>query len=144
MRLMRLIRSSMIWGAAVSCLCGLANGTVIYSGTLLIQSSDPTQLGRLNRNSIPSDWSVPKAFPGTFDATTTFHYTTLDLDLTALEAPFTDDLYVQIDVDSTSRNTFVAAYLNAYDPTQQALNYLGDAGGSGNPFPGDPAFFQIF
>jgi hypothetical protein len=67
--------------------CGLAHAGVIYSNVMTIGAGDPTQLGRINRNSVLSDWSAPKAFPGTVNPTTAYHYTTVDL-TGMLTAPF--------------------------------------------------------
>lgn len=125
-------------------ICGLAHGAVVYTGIMTITGSDPTQLGRLSRNTIPSDWSVvPKPFPGVINDTTSYHYTTLDLDLTSLESQFTAyGAYIQIDVDSAFTTTFMSAYLNAYDPLNMATDYLGDPGSSGNYFGSDILYFQ--
>jgi hypothetical protein len=66
------------------------------------------------------------------------------LDLAALEQGFVYGGYIQIDFDSPALTTFLTAYLNSYNPLNLGTNYLGDAGFSGNPFPGDPLFFQVF
>jgi hypothetical protein len=128
--------------AAFFLICGLAHGAVIYTDVMTITAGDPTQLGRLSRSGVPSDWSVQKTFPGVINTTTSYHYTTLDLDLPALSAPFVDGVFIQTDVDSPYATTFMSAYLNFYDPTNLAMNYLGDDGSSGQ-FTGDPSFFQV-
>jgi hypothetical protein len=58
--------------------------------------------------------------------------------------------FVQITFDSDSLNTFVSAYDTSYAPNSAGApnfgfdaHWLGDAGLSGNPFPGDPLFFQV-
>jgi hypothetical protein len=66
--------------------CGVANATAIFSGTMSVSAGDPMQLGRLSRNGIPQDWVGAEPFPGIINATTPYHYATLDLDLSALEA----------------------------------------------------------
>jgi hypothetical protein len=60
-----------------------------------------------------------------------YHYTTLDLNLPTLSAPFVDEAYIPLDIDSDSVNTFMSAYLNAYNPLNPAATYLGDNGFSG-------------
>jgi hypothetical protein len=123
---------------------GVASATVLYSGTMTLGAASPTQLGRLTRDGVDSDWSAQKAFPGVINATTTYHYTTLDLDLGALESSFgAYGPYIQISFDSTATTTFLSAYLGSYSPASIATNYLGDPGGSGNLFGVDPEFFQI-
>jgi hypothetical protein len=116
-----------------------AYATTIDMFTSSLTAKDPTQLGRLSRTGIMSDWSSVKLFPGFINTATTYHYTTYvytpgDL----LFAPF-----IQIDVDSISANTFFSAYAGAYDPTNPSQGYLGDAGSSGNFFGIDPISFQI-
>jgi len=130
--------------AAFFLMGGLAQATTIYTDTLVIGAGDPTQLGRLSRNGIPQDWSGSEPFPGVINSTTTYHYSTRDLDLVALESGFVYGGFIQIDFDSNTTTTFLSAYLDSYNPLNLAANYLGDAGFSGNPFPGDPLFFQVF
>jgi len=109
-----------------------------------ISLSDPTQLGRLSRDGVPSDWSVSKPFPGVLNTSTTYHYLAFMVNVGL--TPF-----IQISVDmGSSINLFTSAYDTAYLPNSAGapnfgfnLNYLGDAGFSGDPFPGDPQFFQV-
>jgi hypothetical protein len=137
--------ASLLLGAAAASfvLLGTAHATVIYSDTLSLDSSDPTQLGRLSRSGVPSSWASQKAFPGVLNPTTVYHYTTYDLDLSALESSYTYGGYLQITFDSVSLNTFLSAYSGSYNPTNIATNYLGDEGGSGNYFGTDPVVFQL-
>jgi hypothetical protein len=116
-----------------------AYATTIDMFTSSLTDKDPTQLGRLSRSGVTSDWSSTKAFPGFLNTTTTYHYTTYVYTPTdLLDAPF-----IQIDVDSISANTFFSAYAGSYDPTNPSVGYLGDAGQSGNFFGIDPISFQI-
>jgi hypothetical protein len=116
----------------------IAHGAILFdSGTTALTAGDPTQLGRLSRNGLPQDWASDEAFPGIINATTTYHYTTF------LIAPPSYYPYLQITIDSLSANTFASAYLNLYDPTNLATNWLGDAGSSGNFFGTDPIAFQV-
>lgn len=125
---------------------GLAQATTLYSNSISISSADPTQLGRLSRNGTPQDWSGGEAFPGVINTGTSYHYTTLTLDLDGLIAGLGLGYggYLQISFDSVAPNTFLSAYLDSYSAADKALNWLGDAGASGNFFGTDPRFFQVF
>jgi len=104
---------------------------------------DPTQLGRLSRNGIPQDWSGSETpFPGVLNTATTYHYHAYSVNVGI--TPF-----VQISLDA-GVNVFISAYDTTYSPNSAGgpnfgfdTNWLGDAGSSGNAFPGDPLFFQV-
>ncbi|HQR11935.1 MAG TPA: hypothetical protein PLW68_11445 [Casimicrobiaceae bacterium] len=129
--------------AALFLMCGFANATPIYAGSMAVTAGDPTQLGRLSRNGTPQDWTGGEPFPGVINAATAYHYTTIDLNLDALMAAYMSfGGFLQINFDSTSTNTFLSAYLDSYDSTNLAANWLGDPGLSGNNF-GNPLFFQV-
>ena len=102
--------------AASLLLCGLAQATVIFSGSLSVSAGDPTQLGRLSRNGVPQDWSGGEPFPGVINPATSYHYVTLDLDLGALEAGHVFGGFIQIIFDSVFTTTFLSAYLNTLQP----------------------------
>jgi hypothetical protein len=116
-----------------------AKGAIIFdSGITALANGSPVQLGRISRNGVVSDWSAAKPFPGEINTTISYHYTTYDIPINAF--PF---IQISFDDISGGANTFIAAYLNSYNPTQKALNYLGDPGGSGNFFGTDPEAFQV-
>ena len=50
------------WIALFFLICGAAHGAVIYTDVMTIGAGDPTQLGRISRNGVPSDWSGLKHF----------------------------------------------------------------------------------
>src|SRR5689334_19672918 len=117
---------------------GTAQALPLLDVTDALSLTDPTQMGRLSRDGVPSDWSATKPFPGVLNTTTAYHYHAYLIDVGL--APF-----IQIILDSNSVNLFVSAYDTAYLPNSAGapnfgfnLNYLGDAGFSGDPFPGDP------
>lgn len=118
--------------------------TIFDSGLATVKATDPVQTGRLSRSGVPSDWSSPKAFPGVLNTTVSYHYTTFVL--SSIMFP-----YIQVTIDDVSGTglTFASAYLNAYTPNSTGpnyglnLNYLGDAGSSGNYFGTDPVSFQV-
>jgi hypothetical protein len=113
-----------------------ARAATILSLTDALTAADPTQLGRLSRNGVPQDWAGTELFPGVLNTTTAYHYDfyTVNVGIT----PF-----IQINIDSLSPNTFVSAYDTAYLPPLFSTNWLGDAGFSENPFPPDPAYFNV-
>jgi hypothetical protein len=124
--------------------CSAAQASIIFdTGTTALVAGDPTQLGRLTRTGVASDWSTNKAFPGVTNPNTTVHYRTYLIDPLSFNAPF-----VQIDVDDPMAAIFVSAYLDSYTPNSGAanrgldINYRGDDGSTGNPFT-DPGFFQV-
>jgi len=121
---------------------GAAQATDMASGTVQLAATDPTQLGRLSRDGVPSYWG-DTTLPAILNPTTSYHYKTLDLDLTALEAGYDYGSFIQITFDSTSATTFLSAYLDSYSPTNELANWLGDAGSSGNSFGTDPVSFQV-
>jgi hypothetical protein len=100
--------------------------TLFDSGTTALLSTDPTQLGRMSRDGVPSDWSSSKPFPGTINSTTSYHFTTFTV-------PIINTPFVQISLNEIGGTTdlFASAYLNSYNPLNEATNYLGDAGVSG-------------
>ena len=52
---------------------GLAQASVLYTGTISLANTDPTQLGRLSRDAIFPDWSFQKNFPGVINPTVSYH-----------------------------------------------------------------------
>ena len=125
-------------------LCGgLARADVLYTGTITLLSTDPTQLGRLNRDGNIPDWSAPKPFPGALNLTTSYHYEAISVQVPSGLS------FLAITIDSNDANIFASLYDTAYLPDSSALNrgldvnYLGDAGGSGNFFGTSPRFFQV-
>jgi hypothetical protein len=140
--LRKICGGSMVW-MALFLGCSLANATVIFSGTMNLTAANPTQLGRLSRNGVPQDWSGGEAFPGVINTATSYHYTTLDLDLTALEAGYDYGEFIQINFDSTAATTFLSAYVDSYSPANPGGTWLGDTGFSGNFPPPNPLFFQV-
>ena len=140
--LRKLCACSLVGMAAFFFMYGVAEATLIFTDTISVTAGDPTQQGRLSRNGIPQDWSGGEAFPGVINPAIAYHYTTLDLDVAALEGT-AYGAFLQISFDSLTANTFLSAYLDSYDPLNLATNWLGDAGTSGNFFGVDPLFFQV-
>ena len=122
----------------------ISSGATLYdSGLVALSAADPVQLGRLNRDTVLSDWSASKDFPGAVTTAISYHYQTFVL-------PSILYPYIQISVDDVSgtAQTFVSAYLNSYAPDNTPpnygfdANYLGDEGYSGN-LAGNPRAFQV-
>ena len=122
---------------------GLAQASVLYTGTVSLLSTDPTQLGRLNRDGVIPDWSFEKDFPGVFNPTLTYHYEAISVFVPSW-FPF-----LQVSIDSNNANIFASAYDTSYNPNPIAanrgldINYLGDEGASENFFGTSPRFFQV-
>ena len=120
-----------------------ANASILFDTTSALTLANPTQTGRLSRNSVLQDWTGGEAFPGAINTTTVYHYTTY-----VINAGITP--FLQIDFDSTSANTFASAYLTSYLPDSAGspnfgfdTGWLGDEGASGNFFGTDARFFQV-
>lgn len=141
--LKNLLSRSLAVAALTALTTGMAHATAVFSTTATLTAADQVQSGRISRNNVPSDWSSQKVFPGLV-AGTGLHYTTFDLDMSALQSGYSSyGQYIQISIDSVTTNTFLSAYLDSYNPANQALNYLGDPGTSGNYFGTDPLFYQV-
>src|ERR1700693_4010255 len=82
-------------------------GVVLDTGTISLNSGDTTQLGRLNRNGIPSDWSVSKAYPGLVNPTTSYHYRTFTV--------MPVGSFVQVSIDEPAGVLFASAYFSSYN-----------------------------
>lgn len=129
-------------GSAFFCLmalCTATQATTLVDTSTALTNADPTELGRLSRDGVPSEWSTNKTYPGSVNTATSFHYRTFSLS----SAMLTLTPYVQVSVDDPGASLFAAAYLDTFDPSNLATNYLGDLGSSGLSFGVDPGFFQI-
>jgi hypothetical protein len=112
-----------------------AGAATILDVTSVLTGADPTQLGRLSRDGVPSDWSADKVFPGEINPSTSYAYRTYTVNVGITP-------YIQISTDDPTTGLFVSAYLGSYVSTAKATNYKGDAGSSGNPF-GNMGFFNV-
>jgi len=115
-------------------MCAQAD-VLLDSGTLSFAPTG-TQLGRLSRNGVIPDWTTPSTFPGVINPTTSYGFETLTFNTGQYQ-------YIAVDVDSTSAVLFVSVYKNSYNPANLMLNYLSDAGSSGNLFGTDPIAFYF-
>ena len=129
----RLLSVLALAGAALSAHALVLLDTGLTNEKLV--SGDPTQLGRLSRSGVPSDWSAQKAFPGILNASTSYHYKTYDVNVGITN-------YVQISVNDPDAVLFVSAYSSPFNPSNFATGYMGDEGATGNIF-GNPATFQV-
>jgi hypothetical protein len=136
------MRSVLIGLAAVtSALCAPSAYAVdVASGSVSLTSADLQQFGRLSRNAVPQDWAGDEIYPGEINSGTAYSYATLGISF----APnATQDVYYDITFDDVASDLFASAYLGSYDPANKALNWLGDAGTSGNYFGTDALFFDV-
>ncbi|HET7080839.1 MAG TPA: S-layer homology domain-containing protein [Chloroflexia bacterium] len=102
--------------------CGV---TGVFTGSLT--ASDPVHANSITRTFAPSECDFPKSFPGVTTGNS-YHYDTY-----TFYNPSNSPQCVTIQVNSACNyynNTriFSAAYLNSFDPTNLATNYLGDLG----------------
>lgn len=89
-----------------------------------------TQLGRIFRDGIASTCPV-KAYPGIFNATTTYNYETYTYSNTdAAAACVTVNFDPDAGATPCATNAHMSAYLGSYDPANQGTNFLGDVGSS--------------
>jgi hypothetical protein len=121
--------------AALLLLSGSVNASTLLNVTSTLQSSDPTQLGRMSRNGVASDWSTSKTYPGTLNTTTSYHYESFSLNVGLAQ-------YIQVSIDDPNNLFFASAYSSSYNASSQSINYVADAGTSGNSF-GNPRYFQF-
>ena len=131
----RLLHVLPLCAAMAPWLSPLAKAADLLVTSSSLVSTDSTQLGRLTRTGVASDWSASKAFPSAINPAVTYHYKTF-----AVSAGTTD--FVQIELDDPNGVFFASAYLDSYNPGSPAINYLGDAGTSGN-FATSPLYFQV-
>lgn len=141
MKMMKALARLLILTLSLATAIAQANVLLDVNGALV--AGDPTQLGRLSRNGVLQDWAGTEAFPGPFNTGTTYHYHTHTVNVGS--TPF-----IQIEFDSATANTFVAAYVTSYNPNSAGapnfgfdVNWLGDAGSSGNFFGIDPRYFNV-
>ena len=96
----------------------------IFNGNLA--PGDAVQTGRLNRFAAISTCAAPKGCPGIFTSTGSRLY-----DSYTVTNPYSTPVCATIGITSfCSTNIFCAAYLGAYDPNNQCVNYLADGGSS--------------
>ena len=140
--LFRTARARMGMLFALAMFAGATHAIPLLDVTSSLSAADPTQLGRLVRDGIGSDWSVQSPFPGVLNPTVSYHYQTFTVNVQTTS-------FIQVLVDSVSADLFASAYLGTYQPDPSGVNlgldfnYLGDAGRSGNFFGTDPLFFQV-
>jgi hypothetical protein len=113
--------------------CSFAEAGTLFQVSSSLTISDQTQLGRLNRNNIPSVWTANKVFPGTVNTSTTYHYRAITVPAaTIAPAPF-----LHISIDDPNGAVFVSAYDTTYNSSALTSGYLGDIGSSASlDFPG--------
>jgi len=114
-----------------------AAASVILFGTYTWTGTELGESNRLNRIAPASTFSAPKSYPGSL-ASAGGGYTIVGV------LGFSTVAWLDIDVTSTSTccQSFVAAYLDSYDPLALATNYLGDGGESPSTTFG-PEHFQV-
>lgn len=127
----------------MTCITAAGAGAVTLLDTGFVEfEATGEQFGQLFWNTVPSDWSAPKPFPGVSSATDRLKYQTFELDPG-------DRPYVQVIFEDPASAFFISAYGPAFAPVEAGprygldVNYLGDAGWQGD-FYGNPQFFQLY
>ena len=90
-----------------------------------------TQLGRIFRDAVPSACPT-KAYPGIFNAATTYNYeaftyTNTDAAAACVTVNFDPDT---VGASPCTTNAHASAYIGSYDPANQGTNFVGDVGSS--------------
>ncbi len=114
----------------------LASASVILTGTYTWTGTELGEANRLFRSGIESTFLAPKTYPGNV-STPSGGYTIVGV------LGFGSEAWLDVTISTTTPccQSFVAAYLDSYDPTNLATNYLGDGGNS--PTPTTPDHFQV-
>lgn len=89
-----------------------------------------TQQGRIFRDSVPSTCATPKAYPGIFNATTTYNYKTYALYNDGPARCITVNFDPSAGATPCTTNAHVSAYRGSYNPANQAANFIADVGSS--------------
>ncbi len=106
-----------------------------------VTSSSRTELGRLSRNGVPQTWTAQEPYPGVVNPTTAYYYNTYTINY----ADLVPNNYIEVSFTDTNgaNGVFLSAYANSFDPTNKALNWLGDAGASEYFSNSDAVTFQF-
>ncbi len=112
-----------------SALFKTANGGTCPIGTIngtLDTATSPTQMGRINRNGVPSTCGG-KAFPGLFNAGVTYLYEVHGPYANTGTGTCAEVVWDDGDCDTSAHPS---AYATSYDPGNIGMNYVGDIGSS--------------
>jgi hypothetical protein len=105
----------------------MAQLNVTISGS--ITNSDPLQTGSVSRNGIASQAGIQKSYPGG-DVSIPTHFDSYTFQN---NSGSTLPYYIDLTSSFYPTESFSVAYLGSFNPTNIALNYLGDAGSSPSP-----------
>ena len=152
--------TSKLMPVGAGCLALVALGGPAASATDLlpfettsITAANPTQLGRISRNSVQQTWDPADdgetSYPGAINTTTAYNYTTF----TFTPAEIGNGQFVQIDISEPNAADLFASAWTSYNGTssvQSGSGWLGDAGQSEDyaftsipPTPQDSRFFNV-
>jgi hypothetical protein len=109
------------------------NVPTAFSATYTLNGSSPTQLGRMTRDATPSTCAAPKAYPGTFNTTTSYLHTVSSAFVNPTASPVCATITLATTATcnpSGTGNVFAAAYLGSFNSADFSVNYLGDSGSS--------------
>lgn len=112
--------------------CALATSIAsAFPFTHTWQQTDSQMANRLFRDGAPSEYGIPKAFPGTVGGPVFFVTFTITNSFSTVS---------RLDVTTTNNNpavfhSFTSAYLTSFSSSDLSLNYAGDEGTSPNATP---------
>jgi hypothetical protein len=89
-----------------------------------------TQLGRIFRDGTASTCATAKAYPGIFNAETTYNYKTYALYNDGPARCITVNFDPNSGATPCTTNAHVSAYRGSYNPANQAANFIADVGSS--------------
>jgi hypothetical protein len=120
MNVQKLIAASLI---SLTFSLGAAQAALITSGTVVLDSSDPTQSGRILRDGTPSVWGAAKPFPGALTVTGQYAYEVIS---------FNTGIYDQISWSNEYVSGGIAhsVVYSFFNPANLGSGYLGDTGSS--------------
>ncbi|MGA7298026.1 MAG: hypothetical protein WBW92_11025 [Rhodanobacteraceae bacterium] len=100
-----------------------------FSTNFTLDTSSPTQDGRLFRDGNPSTCASPKAYPGIFNAGTQYVHVVSGQYKNPTNAPVCATVTLATSATCVG-NVFATAYLNSFNAADFSANYLADSGSS--------------
>jgi hypothetical protein len=119
-----------------------AQALTVVAGSGTLSSTDPTQTGRVSRDTVASTWAAPKAFPGSIGGTYVYDLVNGTISFNATQTIFYEITYNSI--NTVVSQPFAVAYRNSFNPASISTNYIGDSGSSaGGVNANIPQTFQV-
>jgi len=107
---------------------GVVTASIVVSSGF--DGTELTQDGRINRNGIASTCANAKTYPGPLNVGTQYQYKTYSMTNGASTCVTVNFNPAPGSGNDCGSGAHISAYLDSYDPANQAANYLGDVGSS--------------